>query len=157
MFKQFLATNDNDFSTFIIRVTLGAVIFPHGAQKLFGWFGGAGFSGTMEFFTTSLGVPAAVAFLVIMAESIGAVGLIIGFLTRFMALSIGIVMIGAIFMVHLQYGFFIDWQGNQEGHGIEFHLLTIGMATALIIKGGGWASTDGLLAEPKGRGRAKYW
>lgn len=140
------ATN-RDTGTLIIRVTLGIIMFPHGAQKLLGWFGGYGFNGTMGFFTDQLGVPALLAFLVILAESLGSLALISGFLTRLSAFGIGAAMVGAILMVHASNGFFMNWYGTQAGEGFEYHLLVIGMAVALIVKGGGRFAADTFVAE----------
>jgi len=141
MFKKLIQTDD-DVATMIMRIMLGIVFFPHGAQKLLGWFGGYGFSGTMSFFTDKMGIPAVLAFLAIMAESVGAVALIAGFLTRIAALGVGTNMVVAILMVHLPNGFFMNWTGNQKGEGFEFHLLAIALALALIIRGGGKWSID---------------
>jgi putative oxidoreductase len=143
MLKKLLAT-DNDVLPLILRLALGLVILPHGAQKLLGLFGGYGFSGTMQAMT-GMGLPAVLVFLVIMAESFGALGLILGFLTRFSAFGIGMVMLGAAGMVHAQYGFFMNWFGQQQGEGIEYHLLALGLALALLVRGGGKASVDGAL------------
>jgi len=126
---------------------LGAVFFAHGAQKLFGWFGGYGFSGTMGFLTGSLGIPALFAFLVIMAEFFGALGLLSGLLTRVAAFGIAIVMVVAILMIHLQYGFFMNWSGKQQGEGIEYHILVLTISTVLMINGGGRWSLDRLITE----------
>ncbi|HZR46124.1 MAG TPA: DoxX family protein [Candidatus Manganitrophaceae bacterium] len=139
--KKLFETNDA-LSTFILRVMLGLVIFPHGAQKLLGWFGGFGFSGTMGFFTGKMGLPAAVAFLIIIGESLGSVALIAGFLTRFTAASLAVIMIGAIALVHWPYGFFANWFGNQAGEGFEYHLLVIAISIALVVAGGGKWSAD---------------
>ena len=133
-------------SLMIVRLALGIVFLPHGLQKTLGLFGGGGFSGTMGFFTGQ-GMPAALAFLVILAESAGSLGLILGFLTRIAALGIGCVMVGAIFMVHLPNGFFMNWDGKQAGEGFEYHLLALGMAIALLLGGGGRASIDRAIAE----------
>ena len=135
-----LHTND-DFGLFIARIFLGIVILPHGLQKLLGMFGGAGFSGTVEFFVGS-GLPSAVAILIIIGESFGALGLILGFLSRLAALGIAVIMLGAIFMVHLQNGFFMNWFGNQSGEGFEYHLLALGLSLVVLIKGGGKWSVD---------------
>jgi putative oxidoreductase len=143
MFKKLLATSD-DVLPLILRLTLGLVIFPHGAQKLLGWFGGAGFSGTLQGMT-QMGMPAVLVLLVIMAESFGALGLIFGFITRFSAFGIGLVMLGAVALVHAKNGFFMNWMGQQQGEGFEYHLLAIGLAVALLIRGGGRASVDGVL------------
>ena len=144
MIRKLVATND-DLLQLILRLTLGIVIFPHGAQKLLGWFGGGGFSATMQGMT-SMGLPAVIVFLVIVAESFGALGLIAGFLTRFSAFGISMVMLGAIFTVHAKVGFFMNWFGQQQGEGYEFHLLALGIALALMLRGGGKLSVDGALS-----------
>lgn len=141
MFRRFFSTN-NDYSSLILRVTLGVVMLPHGLQKTLGMFGGHGLAGTIGFFTDKMGVPHEVAILVICAESLGALGLIFGCATRLGALGIAAVMSGAIIMVHTKFGFFMNWQGTQAGEGFEFHLLAIGIAIALMIKGGGAWSID---------------
>ena len=137
-----LMLTDDDVSRFLVRLFLGLVMFPHGAQKLLGWFGGSGYSGTMQFFTTQLGLPAIVVILVIVAEFFGALGLIVGFLSRVAAFGILCVMLGAMFMIHLEVGFFMNWYGSQQGEGYEYHLLAIGMALAVIIGGSGAFSVD---------------
>jgi putative oxidoreductase len=129
-----------------MRLTLGLVMLPHGLQKVLGLFGGAGLQATMNVFTTKLGLPAPVAVLVILAESAGAIGLIVGFCTRLCALGIALVMGGAIFFVHGQNGFFMNWFGKQSGEGFEYHLLAIGLALALVIHGAGKWSFDQRIA-----------
>src|SRR5512135_903893 len=76
------------WSSLILRLALGIVIFPHGMQKLFGWFGGPGAAGAFRYFTGTMHIPALLALLVIIAESFGSLGLIGGFLTRVAALGI---------------------------------------------------------------------
>ncbi|EKO16771.1 DoxX family protein [Leptospira kirschneri] len=144
MLQKFFKT-DSDLGSLILRLVAGIVMFPHGAQKLLGWFGGHGFSGTMGFFTGQ-GFPAPIAFLVIIGEFFGALGLIFGFLTRLSAFGIGIIMIGAT-LIHLPNGFFMNWFGNQQGEGYEFHLLFVAISLALLVKGGGKASVDSLIEE----------
>ncbi|SVD85740.1 uncharacterized protein METZ01_LOCUS438594, partial [marine metagenome] len=112
--KYLFQTNDN-FSYWIPRIILGLVILPHGAQKLLGWFGGFGFTNTMTYFTQTAGLPWIIAFLVIMGESFGALGLIFGFLTRLSAFGMICIMLGAIIMVHSPNGFFMNWFGKQAG------------------------------------------
>ena len=146
MFNKLLKTDD-DISSLIMRVSLGIVFIPHGTQKLLGWFGGNGFSKTMDFFTEKMGIPVVLAFLAIMAESIGAVALITGFLTRVAALGIATNMVVAIFMVHLPHGFFMNWFGKQQGEGYEYHLLAITLAVTLMIRGGGKFSIDGIITK----------
>jgi putative oxidoreductase len=141
MLETLLATN-NDIAPLLLRLTLGSVIFAHGAQKLLGWFGGYGFKGTYGYFTQTAGLPGLIAFLVIIGESFGSVALILGLLTRFSAISIGIIMLGATLLVHREHGFFVNWFGAQKGEGYEFHLLAIGIAITLGITGGGTYSLD---------------
>ena len=136
----------NDNTGLIMRLTLGGVMLPHGLQKVFGLFGGAGLQATMNAFTTKMGLPAPLAVLVILAESAGALGLIFGFCTRLCALGIALVMGGAIYLVHGQHGFFMNWFGRQSGEGFEYHLLALGLALALFIHGGGKWSLDQRIA-----------
>jgi putative oxidoreductase len=117
-------------------------MFPHGAQKVLGWYGGNGFSGTMGFFTTKMGIPYVLALLVIAAEFLGALALIAGLLTRVAAFGMFSVMVGAIYMVHGKFGFFMNWRGQNPGEGYEYHLLVIAIALALMVKGGGALSVD---------------
>lgn len=144
--KALLRTEDSA-SLLLVRLALGIVMLPHGLQKTLGLFGGFGFSGTMGMFTSQMGMPALLAFLLILSESLGSLGLIFGFLTRVAAFGCASVMLGAIVMVHWHNGFFMNWFGNQAGEGFEYHILALGMALALLIGGGGKASVDRSLAE----------
>ena len=145
MLKKLFQT-ENDTATMILRVLLGVVFFPHGMQKLLGWFGGYGFNGTFGFFT-GMGVPALFAVLAILAEGLGSLGLLTGLLTRVSALGIGTNMVVAVLMIHHKFGFFMNWDGKQAGEGIEYHILVIAIAIALIIKGGGRWSIDRVIAK----------
>ena len=133
-----------DWGTTLLRLTLGIVMFPHGAQKLLGWFGGYGFSGTMGFFTQQMHIPALFAFLAIMAEFAGSLGLITGLLTRVAAFGILINMVVALVLVHGRVGFFMNWYGQYPAgtEGFEYALLAIAVAGYLVVKGGGKASVD---------------
>lgn len=142
-----LVQTDDGWPGVILRLTLGLVMLPHGAQKLLGWFGGFGFDGTMGYFTQKMGMPWIISFLVIIAESFGSVALLAGFLTRFVAASLAVIMVGAITMVHLPYGFFMNWFGQQQGEGYEYHLMAIGLAAALVVTGSGRWSVDRVVAE----------
>src|ERR1700687_916327 len=122
MFRKLISTA-NDWASTILRLTLGVVFFYHGAQKALGWFGGYGFNGTMGFFTQQLGIPAPFAFLAIMAEFLGGLGLIVGFLTRIAAFGVFCNMLVAVCMLHRHFGLFMNWAGNQKGEGYEYHLL----------------------------------
>lgn len=139
--KSLFYTDSQSYSLLFARLALGIVILPHGLQKLLGMFGGYGFSATVGFFE-SMGIPSIAAILVIVAESAGAASLIIGFLSRFCAFAIGMVMLGAAYMVHLQHGFFMNWSGNQQGEGFEYHILAVGLAIVIMIGGGGKFSVD---------------
>ena len=142
--KYLFQTNDN-FSYWVPRVILGCVFLPHGAQKLFGWFGGFGFTNTMTYFTQTAGLPWIIAFLIVMGESLGSLGLILGFFTRLSALGLICIMVGAIITVHIPNGFFMNWFGKQAGEGFEYHLLVIGMSIPLLVSGGGKYSVDMLI------------
>jgi len=144
LFQKVLRTN-NDTAPLVLRFVLAVVIFPHGAQKLIGWFGGNGLNGTLGWFTEGLGVPWILAFLVIVAEFFGSLALAVGFLSRIAAAGIGCVMTGAVLLVHLQNGFFMNWQGTKSGEGFEYHLLALAIVVSLLITGGGRWSIDGFL------------
>jgi putative oxidoreductase len=141
MIRRLFATDDST-ATAILRVVLGLVFFAHGAQKMLGWFGGYGFSGTMGFFTGAMHIPAPLAFLAIAAEFFGGLGLILGFLTRIAAFGIAVNMLVAITAVHSTFGFFMNWSGTQRGEGFEFHLLVLAMTAFLMIRGAGAFSMD---------------
>ena len=144
-FMKYLFQTNDKFSFWVPRVILGCVMFPHGAQKLFGWFGGFGFTNSMTYFTQTTGLPWIIAFLIIMGESLGSLGLIVGFFTRLSALGLICIMVGAIITVHIPNGFFMNWFGKQAGEGFEYHLLVIGMSIPLLISGGGKYSVDVLI------------
>jgi putative oxidoreductase len=146
MLKKLMQTDD-DVGMLIVRLALGIVMFPHGAQKLLGWFGGNGLAGTTQFFTSVLGLPVIVAYLVIIAEFFGSLALIFGFLGRLGAFGELCIMLGAIFLVHLPNGFFMNWYGTHKGEGFEYHLLAIGIALAVIVKGSGRLSIDRALSD----------
>lgn len=133
---------DDSAGGLILRLTLAGVMFPHGAQKLLGWFGGYGFTGTMGFFTGTMGIPWLLAFGVIVIEFFGPLLLVLGLATRPTALALGTVMTVALFQVQLQHGFFMNWFGNQKGEGIEFTLLFLGIALTLLLQGAGRWSLD---------------
>ncbi len=125
--------SSNDTGAMLVRITLGLVMFPHGAQKLLGWFGGYGFTGTMGFFTEQMGIPYVLGLLVVIAEFFGALALMAGVATRLAAFGIGTTMAVAALMTTLPNGFFMNWYGMQEGEGFEYHILAVGMALALMV------------------------
>jgi putative oxidoreductase len=142
--KRLLATNNSGVLLFQ-RIMLGLVMLPHGMQKLLGWWGGFGWEGTLGHFQ-GMGIPYIAGALVILGESLGALGLIAGFLTRLCALGIVASQVGAFVMVHLPVGFFMNWDGTQEGEGYEYALLALSLAIPLLIWGGGKASVDRALS-----------
>jgi len=141
-----LLRTDDSLPLMIVRLALGIVMLPHGLQKALGLFGGPGYSGTMAMFT-SQGMPAALAFLIILGESAGSLGLIVGFLSRIAGFGISCIMLGAIAMVHLPNGFFMNWSGKQAGEGFEYHILALGIALAVLVGGGGRASVDRAISD----------
>ena len=134
-----------DTTALILRLGLAATMFPHGAQKTLGWFGGFGFEKTVAFFTQS-GTPLPLALAIIAAEFLGPIALVAGFFTRWSAFGIGLVMAGAALMVHSSNGFFMNWMGTHKGEGIEYFILAITLSVGLIIKGGGRWSADRAIA-----------
>ena len=146
MVKKLFQTDDA-WSGLILRVALGVVMFPHGAQKLLGWYGGHGLAGTLGFFTEQMHIPWIIVLLIIIGESFGSVGLIVGLLTRFAAASLAVIMLGAVTMVHWPHGFFMNWFGQQAGEGFEYHLLVLGMCLALVVSGSGRWSADRVIAQ----------
>ena len=141
MFRQLMATQPR-VSLLLVRLVLGIVMFPHGAQKVLGWWGGHGLDATLQGFTTHMGIPLVFAWLAIAAEFLGSLGLIVGLLTRIAAFGIAVVMVVAVVMVHGANGFFMNWAGNQKGEGFEYHLLALAAALVLMIDGAGKASLD---------------
>ena len=142
--KQLMATTNDTMITFV-RLVLGVVFFAHGAQKVLGWWGGFGYSGTMNAFTNMMHIPAPLAFLAIMAEFLGGLGLLVGLLARVAAFGIGVNMLVAVLMIHRHVGFFMNWYGNQQGEGWEYHLLAIALAVVILVRGAGAYSVDAAL------------
>jgi len=142
--KNKLFNTTDSWTMIILRVILGLVILPHGAQKLLGWFGGYGFTGTMNFFTGTVGLPWIIGFLVIIIEFFGSILLIAGIGTRIIAALYIVLAIGIAVSSHIQNGFFINWGGSQAGEGFEYFILWIALSIALLINGGGKYSADKL-------------
>lgn len=144
--KRLLATDQNNWTSLIARLTLGIVVFPHGAQKLLGWFGGHGFTDTLNAMTNLMHLPWIIAFLVIIIESLGAIAILLGLTTRIVAVAMFINFIGIILHSHIDNGFFMNWRMMpDQPEGFEFHLLIIGLCIMLIVAGGGKWSMDGAL------------
>lgn len=131
-----------DLALLLARVIVGVVFMAHGAQKLFGAFGGPGLS-------AFVGMMGPLGYLVAIGEFFGGLGLVVGFLSRFSAASIIVIMLGAIGMVHGKVGFFMNWMGNQGGEGFEYHLLAIGILLVILIAGPGRYALGRSLPLPK--------
>ncbi len=146
--NKIIATNSNNWPSLIARLALGLTIFPHGAQKLLGWFGGYGFEGTMGFFTTQMHLPYIVGLLVILIEFFGSLFLIFGFLTRVAAIGFIGLFIGVVSTVHASNGFFMNWNMEaSKGEGWEYFIMIFGLALIALIWGGGKASIDAALTK----------
>ncbi|MBS1715594.1 MAG: DoxX family protein [Armatimonadetes bacterium] len=139
--QRVLSTSD-DFALTVLRISAAVVVWPHGAQKLLGWFGGHGPEGTVGFMGQALGVPPALAWLVIIAEFFGSIALALGLLTRVAALGIFSTLAVAVVMVHLPNGFFMNWTGQQKGEGIEYFLFALPVLAILLWRGAGAWSVD---------------
>jgi putative oxidoreductase len=141
--KKILKTNSENTTALLARLALGIVVFPHGAQKLLGWFGGYGFDGTMGFLTSTAGLPSIVALLVILIEFFGSIFLIAGFATRLAAIGILGNFIGVVLTSNLNNGFFMNWYAQpNKGEGLEYFILLFGLGIISLIAGGGRASID---------------
>ncbi|RAK01578.1 DoxX family protein [Aliidiomarina maris] len=141
---QTLLKSDAGFSALVLRVPLGIILAAHGAQKLFGWFGGNGLQATGEWMA-SIGLQPGIlmAFLAGGAEFFGGIALILGLLTRPAALVSAITMLVAIFAVHISNGLFV------ANGGYEFALALFAMSVALVFQGSGKFGADQLLVQSK--------
>jgi len=153
--KNIITTTDNSVAQLFIRVALGVVILPHGAQKVFGWFGGPGWAKTIETMG-AMGFSPWMVKMLMGIELLGGLLLILGFLTRVWALGIGVTMTVCMVKFHLAHGFFMNWSGTQQGEGYEYHLLVLGICLALFCRGGGMLSVDRLLTRDRRKGRIFY-
>ena len=140
-----LAATEPLTTPLILRIVIAIVLWPHGAQLLLGWFGGYGYSGSMQYFTTQGGLSSIIAFLVIFLEFFGSLLILLGLFTRVVAIALLVLFVGMIVTVHQHFGFFMNWFGNMKGEGFEYHLLGIGILLSLIVSGGGKASLDSLI------------
>lgn len=138
---NFRGLSPNDLASLSARLITGVVLFPHGAQKLLGWWGGHGYSDTMMFFTDTVGLPYVMGLAVILIEFLLPLFLIAGFYTRAAAAIILVVMAGIIITVQHAY-FFMNWFGTQTGEGMEFFILMIGLCLVCICLGSGRAGID---------------
>jgi putative oxidoreductase len=135
------------FGPLLLRLGLAAVMFPHGAQKVLGLFGGLGFAETLGFFTGKLGIPTALAVTAIFTEFFAPIALFFGFFTRLAGFALAVDLAVAAYKGgHIFNGFFMNWMGHQKGEGFEFHLLVVAIGLALAIMGGGRWSVDSWIA-----------
>ena len=145
LFNKTLQTKAGS-AAFILRVPIGLILAAHGAQKLFGWFGGNGLAGTAQWLS-SMGIEPGylMALLAGGAEFFGGLALVIGLLTRPAALVAAFTMLVAIFSVHIGNGLFAA-----DG-GYEYALTLFVTLIALAVQGGGYLSVDKALSEKLGR------
>lgn len=141
---RLLLNSDSGWIGFAARVVLGLTLLPHGCQKMVGWFGGDGFSLTIQRFTKGMELPWIVALLIIFIEFFASIFLLLGFASRLMAFSIFVLMIGTIVTVHWQYGYFLNWHNTKGGEGMQFNLLIMGLCIVVMLAGSGRLSIDNL-------------
>ncbi|RHX81350.1 DoxX family protein [Leptospira yasudae] len=140
MIHRFFFTRES-LAPLFLRIGLAICIFPHGAQKLMGWFGGVGYEASMDFLVNTAEFPAALAFLAIVSEFFGSIALVLGLGTRLAAFGITCTLTVAGW-THREIGFFMNWFGNQGGEGFEYHILAVSMGLSLLLFGGGAWSAD---------------
>jgi putative oxidoreductase len=127
------------FAEPLVRVAAGLLLMPHGAQKLFGWFGGYGVEATGQFFAAKLGLPPSLALVAGLIEFFGGAALALGLATRVVAALVFGLMAAAVIFVHWPIGFF--WTAG----GFEYPLLWGVVALAFVFRGGGRYSLDALI------------
>lgn len=138
--RKLMETNE-DRIPMLGRLALGIVILPHGAQNLFGWFGGPGIDGALGYYS-ALGVPAFLGWMALITQFFGGLALILGFLGRVAAFGVALVLLVAVIKLHWSVGFFMNWTGALKGEGFEFHILAVTLAMIVIIRGSGALSVD---------------
>jgi putative oxidoreductase len=143
---QPLLRTSNDLTLTIGRSILALVFLGHGTQKVFGWFGGLGFSATLEVFEDTMGIPPALTMMAMAAEVLGGLGLLAGLLTRMAAAGVLVVMIVAPLANGLYVRFFMNWTGRNPGEGFEYHLLAIALILVVLVHGGGAMSLDRMMS-----------
>jgi putative oxidoreductase len=146
--KKLIFSTNNDWTGLVLRLTLALIMIPHTVQHTTGGLGGYGYNGMMGFFTQSLHIPVVLAFLVIVTEIVTPVVLLFGIGTRVASSALILLMVGIIITSHYQFGFFMNWLGNQKGEGFEYHLLYIGLALASVLNGSGKYSLDAIFSRP---------
>ena len=143
-----LCKTDSEWTTSMIRIVVALVMFAHGAQKMLAWFGGHGPGWTIEMWGKWFGFPGWITALVIIGEFFGPILLLVGLGTRLMSTVMATIMIGAVWFVHLRWGFYMNWYSEQgRGEGFEYHILLFAMCVFLMAKGGGKFSIDRWLTD----------
>lgn len=148
MLRKLLSTPNDPTLTFA-RIILAVIFFAHGSQKMFGFFGGRGVAGTIAIFEQTMGIPAPLTMLAMIAEVFGAAGLFLGLFSRVAASGVLVVMLVAPFANHLYPNFFMNWQGRQMGEGYEYHLLAIALIVTVLVRGAGAFSIDRVIANSR--------
>ena len=147
---EVIQTTD-DYTLLFLRMVAGIIIFPYGMQKLLGWFddlgGGVGIRESLTRMKQK-NVPASIGWLIIIGQSFGSIGLILGCLGRVAALGNFIIFTGAM-ITHLPEGWTMNWTGKKKGEGIEFFLLLLSLLLIIIISGSGALSVDLLLQQSR--------
>lgn len=141
-----IARTTQDPTLTVARLVLAAIFLGHGSQKVFGWFGGLGFSRTLDLFQTTMNIPPALTVLVMATEVLGGICLILGLLGRLSAFGLLVVMVVAPFANHLYPRFFMNWTGRNMGEGYEYHLLAIALLLGIVVRGSGALSIDHALS-----------
>lgn len=143
---QRLVRTSNDLTLTLARLMLALVFLGHGTQKMFGWFGGLGYSRTLQVFEETMGIPPVLTTMAMVAEVFGGLGLLAGLLTRIAASGVLVVMIVAPLANGLYVRFFMNWTGRNPGEGFEYHLLAIALILVVLVHGGGALSLDRYLS-----------
>jgi putative oxidoreductase len=144
--RTLLLHTPHDPTLTVARLILALVFLAHGSQKVFGVFGGLGFSQTLAVFEQTTGIPPALTVMAMLAEVLGGLGLLAGLLTRVAAGGVLVVMIVAPLANGLYVRFFMNWTGRNAGEGFEYHLLAIALILVVLVHGGGAWSIDRAIA-----------
>lgn len=144
MTQFFSSTDMLSLGLLILRIGVGVIFFAHGAQKVFGWFGGYGLAGTSGFLKQAYGIPHFLSYLASFIELLGGLAMILGLFTQITAIGLGIVMLVALVKVHLSVGFFMNWGSvANRGEGYEFNVALLAMIIALALIGPGQYALGG--------------
>lgn len=137
-----LVESKSGYSTLVLRIPIGIVFMAHGAQKLFGWFGGYGLEGTGQWMASiGLSPGMLMAFLAGSGEFFGGLAILLGILTRPAAAVLSVTMLVAIFAVHFEHGLFMS------NGGYEFALALLAASVSLMMSGAGKLSIDQFISQ----------